>query len=293
MTGQLTIDGIDVYQEFGVFIDHEGGYDGLLTYPDLKTFAINNWPDEDGVEVDLSSPKLDNKEFTISFVAGGIYNDVEGFFKFISGAYHTYNFVEIGVIRDLKLTSTAGYAEFSRLKTFSLQFADDFPLKDYAYAFPNNINTISDGYSIDGISLSSYAIRVAGGIESIRRLPTIKRSLLISNVVYEAKEVTLNCLLRCPISELWLNYNALLFDLTRPGERTLTIDQVGLNYPCYYRGNKVKLFKIIGERVWLDFDLKLMLTAISLAEGEEIEYLLVTDDEEEIVDDDLTYLCYE
>ncbi len=41
MIGALYIDGIDVFTEYGVFV-HEGGYNGLVQWPSLKT------PDHNG-----------------------------------------------------------------------------------------------------------------------------------------------------------------------------------------------------------------------------------------------------
>ena len=57
MTETIYIDDIDIYARYGVVIT-SGGYDGLLAFPALKDPEANDWPEEDGVEVDLSDPKL-------------------------------------------------------------------------------------------------------------------------------------------------------------------------------------------------------------------------------------------
>ena len=49
MRGELYIDGKDAYTDFGVWIT-EGGYDGLLPFPELVEPDRNDWPDEDGIE---------------------------------------------------------------------------------------------------------------------------------------------------------------------------------------------------------------------------------------------------
>ena len=68
MKGAFYIDGEDMYLRFGaVFIS--GGYDDILTFPALKDPDKNDWPEEDGVEVDLSDPKLSSKEITLDFFA--------------------------------------------------------------------------------------------------------------------------------------------------------------------------------------------------------------------------------
>lgn len=48
MRGELYIDGKDAYTDFGVWIT-EGGYDGLLPFPELVEPDRNDWPDEDGI----------------------------------------------------------------------------------------------------------------------------------------------------------------------------------------------------------------------------------------------------
>lgn len=55
MTGYCYIDGIDIYDEFGVIVEGDG-YDELLSFPSLKEPDKNDWPEENGIEVDLSEP---------------------------------------------------------------------------------------------------------------------------------------------------------------------------------------------------------------------------------------------
>ena len=66
MKGKLIINGIDAYVRYGVFVE-QYGYKALVQYPALKSVESNNWPEEDGIEADLSSPVLDTKSFNISF----------------------------------------------------------------------------------------------------------------------------------------------------------------------------------------------------------------------------------
>ena len=61
MRGELYIDGKDAYTDFGVWIT-EGGYDGLLPFPELVEPDRNDWPDEDGIEPDLEKPTLKPRE---------------------------------------------------------------------------------------------------------------------------------------------------------------------------------------------------------------------------------------
>ncbi|MFA5849938.1 MAG: hypothetical protein WC833_08640 [Bacteroidales bacterium] len=303
MIGQLFIDGLDAYQQYGVFITL-GGYDGLMSYPSLKPVDINNWPDEDGVEADLSDPKLDIKEFSISFSTAGRFSNVGGFIRKISdGAYHTFDFSEVGIIRSLRLVSNPDYSELSNLKIFSLQLADDFPLQDYVYAAPNK-NEPSDGFVLDEVDMSIYGVRILDGLEAISKTPAVKKNLLTNidnengatydgqKVVFEAKDVTLNCFYNGSLTDFWHNYNALLYDLVRPYERILAVSATGYQYPCYYKSCAVKRFELIGEKVWCDFDINLVFTTVII---DETEYLLATEDGEFIVteDDELIDLNYD
>ena len=65
MRGELYIDGKDAYTDFGVWIT-EGGYDGLLPFPELVEPDRNDWPDEDGIEPDLEKPTLKPRELNIT-----------------------------------------------------------------------------------------------------------------------------------------------------------------------------------------------------------------------------------
>lgn len=67
MRGELYIDGKDAYTDFGVWIT-EGGYDGLLPFPELVEPDRNDWPDEDGIEPDLEKPTMKPRELNITFV---------------------------------------------------------------------------------------------------------------------------------------------------------------------------------------------------------------------------------
>ena len=66
LTDRLYIDGLDAFTNFGLLI-LSGGYNELLAYPPLKPVAYNDWQEEDGIEPDLSNPKLDTKTFSIRF----------------------------------------------------------------------------------------------------------------------------------------------------------------------------------------------------------------------------------
>ena len=96
MKNNLYIDGTDAFTRFGVFIA-EGGHNEVVAFPALKAPEVSNdWAEYDGIEVDLSDPKLDTKELEIKFNAVGMYQTGDFISLLSDGAYHTFEFKRIG-----------------------------------------------------------------------------------------------------------------------------------------------------------------------------------------------------
>lgn len=263
MTGRLFIDGIDVYTAYGCYVAH-GGYGGLVSTPALKPFETNDWPDEDGIEPDLSEPVLDSREFPMPFFGG----DLEGLATLLrDGTYHTFSFTEIGLQKSLRMTSNESYKDVHGLRSFSLRFADDFPLDGYEYSAPNKSGIT--GYQVAGTDLGSYGITVLDARDVHKQAP-VKKNLIVSlsskpglnydgQAVYRGSiEVSLKCLMRCSVADFWHNYNALLYDLTTPGVKVFKGEGKALN--CYYKGIDVDDLTPLAGGVWCSFSLRLVFT---------------------------------
>ena len=67
MTGAVTIDTIDIWTTYGAFL-LQGSYDGLMRPPKRKASLSNNWPEQNGLEIDLAAPKYESKEADLSFI---------------------------------------------------------------------------------------------------------------------------------------------------------------------------------------------------------------------------------
>lgn len=65
------LNGKDLKEIFGVVISN--GSDTFLAFPERKDSLENNWPDEDGIEVDLNDPTFQAREFRLNcaLVASG------------------------------------------------------------------------------------------------------------------------------------------------------------------------------------------------------------------------------
>lgn len=287
MSGRFYLDGRDAYREYGVFVA-EDGFGSLLTLPPLKAAAANDWPEEDGTEVDLSEPRLDSQQITLRFSAHGRLR-VGLFIELIStGAYHAFEFRSLGRSYTLRLVSQPALERMEGMEAFSLRFANDFPLReDYRYEPPRCGLSAQTGYELDGRPLADYGISLlAGSLDELTKSPAVKQNLLqnLANrhgaaydpatVLFQPKEVRLRCLMRArDMAEFWRNYDALLYDLSRPELRTLYAEQTGYEYPCCYKSCSVHRFEPAG-RIWFEFDLNLTFTSFRVLRD---EYVLASE----------------
>lgn len=299
MIGKLYIDGIDAFDCYGVFVV-ENGYSALLSWPALKKVESIDWPEEDGIDADLSAPVLDTREFTVSFGTVDTERAAAMIELLSDKAYHSFDFREIGKVFRLRLVSQPKKNVFYRLEKFDLQLADDFPLTDYTYSAPVSDGSVSQrGYEIDGRDLSEYGVWILEGSDAeIQKCPAAKKNLLQNigiksgaiydgeTVVYQPKEVTLKCLIRGDTAIFWCNYNALLYDLTRPGERCLYVEGIEEEYPCHYKSAKVSKSDVIRGQIWCEFSVTLVFTSFRVTGT---EYLLATEDGELLITEDGEY----
>lgn len=295
MTGRFHIDEIDAYARYGVFVADEG-LAALMQWPPLKKVSSVDWHEEDGEDFDLTAPALDTKTFAIKFASHNA-NNVGGLIEMLSDkGYHDFTFPVLGRTFKLRLVDQSSLVVFPGMKTFSLSFADDFPLEGYTYAPPQSNYDHSTGYKIDhpdhedGIDLGRYGVAILEGtLAEIEKSPAVKQNLLRnigskSGAIYDgqavtfaAKDVKLNCFMRADSTdELWRNYNALLYDLTRQEERRLYVDDIGEEYPCYYKSASVSKFLPTGK-IWLEFGITLCFTSFRVGDT---EYLLASEDGE-------------
>lgn len=271
MTGRLYIDGYDAYKQYGVYVV-QGGWNELIAYPPLKPIDSNDWQEEDGMEPDLSSPVLDSREISVKIAISGLYSRFEALIELLSDkAYHAFECAYIQRHYRLRLVSLPNLAVTKVLGTATLKFADDFPLLGYEYAAPTSNVAATDDYLFDGIPFTNYGVRVLEGtLDEVMKTPAVKTNLLRNigtkpgalyddkNVTFKSKDVKIYCLLRADtLDELWHNYDALLYDLIRPEERTLEVD--GSGYPFHYKSCQVSEFYPDGK-IWLQFALTVTFT---------------------------------
>lgn len=242
-TGRFHIDGRDAYEDYRVFLS-EGSVASLLAYPSLKKVESTDWPEEDGEEVDLTTPRLDTRNVSLNFVshdAGLHFGEYGSFVAALSDmGYHDFYFPFMERTFRLRLTSHPSMDHWRRADFFTLQFADDFPpcctvetdedTGEYVRPEPESTIPPYHDYELDGQPLTYYGVRVLeGSLAEVLKSPAVKQNLLVNgvrlngawydkkDVHFKTKEVKLNCLMRAAtFDEFWRCYEALLYDLARP-----------------------------------------------------------------------------
>lgn len=303
MKGRLYIDGNDAYTEYGVYVV-KGGWNELIAYPPLKSVESNDWQEMDGIEADLSAPMLDTREIQLKIAFAGLDSRFFTLMELLSDeSYHVFECAYIKRTYRLRLVSQPNIAAAKVIGTATLKFADDFPLSDYTYKKPASNVAAYDDYTFDSVNFTTYGVRVLKGtLDEVMKTPTVKTNLLRNistqagalydgkNVSYKSKDVKINCLMRADtLEELWRNYDALLYDLIRPNERKLWVDELGQEFLFYYKSCQVTEF-YPTDKIWLQFTLTVTFTSVlRIGDGDvvlasEDKIIIFTQDDENAID---------
>ncbi len=211
MTGKVYIDGVDIYAEYGMIL-LDDGFSDLFLFPPMKQPDYNDWPEEDGIEVDLSSPKIENKTVNVSFGCAAYDNvRIDNFLSFITQpGYRLFEIKDLKRKWSLRVVSESDRKVFINGQVFTIQFADDFPLElinDYSFIATETQDMIiteneecfiiasfgvrppygfgyplpKSKYKIDNVGLEQYGIFVEKGKSSVYSIPKIKQALTRSS----------------------------------------------------------------------------------------------------------------
>lgn len=270
---RLYIGGADVL-EYTYVCTAFGGFDELIAFPPLKTPPANDWHEERGFDPDLSDPVLDTREVTLRLSATGQW-DYDGTIGMLEvSPVIDVRAPSIGRSWSLRFIAPTGGANAS---TFGLKFADDTPMQGYTYQPPNAEKErewiLSTSRRDDFVitespkrSFADYGARVLGDVvDEMERRNEVKTGLLRKfstkpGAFYDKSAMffekggdrQVQLLMRADtLAELWRNYDALLFDLIRPGARRYK------EAPFYYSSCRVDKFIPDEPRPWLQFTLTL------------------------------------
>lgn len=296
MRDNCYIDGISTWNRFGVWVT-KGGYKDLLTFPALADPDKNDWPEEDGIEVDLSEPHLQEKEITISFLASNPGIDAADFIAYISTpGYHTLRVPSLGREWRLRLSTQTANKVYPSAREFSLKFVEDIPLRP-SVALPDPGLIIRDcGYELDGVSFADYGVIVDVARDELLKSPSAKQNLSrkvrtadgqiydAEHLVFSSKETTFKCHLKAvSMSTFWKCYDAFFAALIQPEERKLYVDFTGEEYPCFYKKSSGFRILSLSGPVLVEFSLTLVFTVFRI---NEMEYLLAAEDGRLIITED-------
>ena len=299
MTDNIYIDDINLRGRFGCWVT-KGGYNGLLAYPAMKEPETNDWPEEDGIEVDLSDPKLEPKEATISFLSDTNGGATDPIAYLSEPGYHTVRIPSLGREWQLRLSSHPANKVYPLATSFSLKFVEDNPVRPASEGLPSPGVWMSESrYKLDDVPLAGYGVVVDESRNALLKAPTVKMNLSreimtedgriydADHLVYQKKEVTFKCHLKAArIADFWQCYDSFLSALIQPGERQLYVEEIGKAYPCYYKSASAwKLLTLCGPVV-AQFDLTLVFTSFRLYET---DYFLATEAGAFILTEDGSY----
>ena len=282
------MDNISAWHEYGVWIGR-GGYDALLAFPTLKEPEANDWPEEDGIEADLSAPRLEAKEASVPFIASRPGMDVNNFIAFLSRpGYRALSLPAIGWTWNVRLLSEPAHREYGRLTAFSLRFAQDTPsVPPEAGPLPG-LTVRRSLYEIDGKPLSDYGVVVLSARDGVLRSPEAKKNLSrqiravngqiydAGHLVFQGKEVTFKCCLKAVAMENFRQcYNAFFGHLIKPGQRELYVEYLDETYPFYYKSTSGWKLHLARSFVMAEFSFTVVFTSFRV---EETHFLLASED---------------
>lgn len=291
MNTQLFIDNEDVLTRFGISLG-AGAFDELLAFPPLKEPEKNNWPEEEGIEVDLATPCLQKKELTFSFLREGAEGMDDAFIAFLSRpGYRTFRIPALQKEWRLRLLSqSALHLKGTEGAAFTLKLADDFPYRPA----PGGVAEgglplpVSD-FTLDGVSLDRYGLVVESGrdecLQSASVKPGLSRQFAGSDgiwydtgqVVFDSKEVNFRCCLAAASMErFWACYDAFFHAWLQPGERLLSYRPGVKTYPCYYK--QTSGFRLISAEAPVVAAFNLTLVCTALQDKGNSAYLLASED---------------
>lgn len=282
MYNDLFVDGLNALTEWGIGVQDEG-YAALVEFQSLRTPPVNNFPDTNGIEVDLSDPKLHNKVFSLT-LHGIRDRSIRDFIDYLDeNTYHSFEFRNIGLTSVLRLDSMPDRRTVQNAKVFNLDFADDtYPFDTYTRPTLIDVpDCPQTGIDIDNIPLSDYGIWYTDGerdeilvVGDVKNALTIDDSHLNSvlydskdDVRYDSRDITINMALWAPKEVFWNNWNAFFYDLTRPGLRELYYNVREDTYNTFYKSCKVNRFqRLPNDKLYCNFQVTFTFTSMHLTD---------------------------
>ena len=244
----------------GVFIER-GGSDDFLSFPDRRTPDQNDWPEHDGLEVDLSDLSFDAKKVTVNYVMTA--ND-ETTFKSNLNAFEKLHFApgcrsvfvkEFNRRFILRFTGFGNYLHkgglYMRAKKIgkiATEYVMDDPLQFFTSAIhtPITTRTVLSQITLNDIDLSRFGIVVRDIYSTALQLrsakPVLERKITDAVPKHQARQIAIECsMLANSVLEFMTNWTALFNNICTTSAIQLGITRTGAMIQCYY--SKMTNFK--------------------------------------------------
>ena len=305
MRGLWYIDGIDIFTKYNIGIVRDG-FNDLFVFPAFKDLYYNDWPENDGIDIDLSDPKLNNKTVDIKFASVTLDNEmIDSFIVFLTQpGYRTLTMATLGRSWQLRLNKESARNVERNTQEFTLQFYDDFPLITGSFTRKGHgFNSPRSEYKLDNISFSEYGLAVNKGRSEIYKIPDTKTNLEVnigtlnsvlydtSFTIFKQKEVTLQCSFLCKTLDMfWSNYFSFFSDLIKPESRLLAVDYMDDVFEFHYKSSSDFKIEIHPSYILCQFSLVLVFTnyrplnTILVLGSEDKEFLLISEDNEYLIE---------
>ena len=275
---ELVINGTNM-KNYGLTL-RQGSVKNTLVIPKYKDVKSTDWQESDGLEVDLSSPVFQRREFDLTLcgpsarMAYQVANDTCEYAS-ISVTNTPINLSKCRVTRITQYSTLDEYA-FSTMRItsdddpaaiISQHSSMDFPSLPYIepvqflYDGAREVNFGAIGVRVlkGWYGQANMPAAVKQGLE--RDISTIAGKICDShngNPTFQSKTLSLSCLLHAGtnLDEFWSRYLNFLYRLTRPGGCLLEID--GIDNTYMFDGLTVGEYIPCRPAPWMKFNLNLV-----------------------------------
>lgn len=265
----MKINNTNIQDTYRTYIT-DSNYKDLLCFPPLKKLLSNDWAEHYGKEYDTDSPKLDTQQITMSFFSES--NQYEPFINFLTAqTYNTFHFEELNKTFQLRFVSVKKVKKEYTYISYDVTFASDAPLQGYTYTPPNATLPFS-GFTIDGIDISKYGIYLLEENQNtLLKDYEVKEHLTINSTaisgvqyaehpnIFKERTLELHCYISQPVSTFWQLYEALLYNLTKQGERVIKYSTFQPQNAIYQKANVKDVF-LVSDILKVSFTITFVLT---------------------------------
>jgi len=262
----MKINNINIQATYHTYL-LDNNYKDLFCFPPLKKLDSNDWAEYYGKEYDTDDPQLDTLSISLSFVTKS--NQYDAFITFLSAqTYNNFYFDELGKSFRLRFVGVRKAKKEQGYITYEATFANDTPLQGYTYIVPNDTLPPS-GFTIDTIDLSKYGIYLLEENESnLLKSYEVKEHLTTNSStiagvqyaeylnVFKERTIEILCYMKQPINRFWKLYEALLYNLSQRGERT--INAFGSTFKAIYQKANIKEVILTKDTLRVEFTISLV-----------------------------------